>query len=70
MLGNIAEWIIGNDGAPVVAGGSFKDKAEQIHGSSRAKQTPAWNATDPQFPKSKWWLADAPFVGFRVVCEP
>jgi hypothetical protein len=24
---------------------------------------------DPQNPKSQWWLTDAPFVGFRVVCE-
>lgn len=70
MLGNVAEWIIGNDGAPVVAGGSYRNKAEHVNCGTEAKQTPAWNATDPQFPKSKWWLADAPFVGFRVVCEP
>jgi hypothetical protein len=25
--------------------------------------------TDPQYPKSRWWLSDAPFVGFRVVCD-
>jgi len=25
---------------------------------------------DPQNPKSQWWLTDAPFAGFRVVCEP
>ena len=30
----------------------------------------AWNLTDPQFPKSRWWLADAPFVGFRIVLLP
>jgi len=34
---------------------------------ARAGQTSAWNETDPQFPKSRWWLADAPFVGFRIV---
>ena len=32
-------------------------------------QTRAWNANDAAFPKSRWWLSDAPFVGFRVVCE-
>jgi hypothetical protein len=21
-------------------------------------------------PKSKWWLSDGPFAGFRIVCEP
>jgi formylglycine-generating enzyme required for sulfatase activity len=70
MLGNVAEWTVGNDGVPVAAGGSFKDKADKAHCGARARQTPAWNATDPQWPKSKWWLSDAPFVGFRVVCEP
>jgi formylglycine-generating enzyme required for sulfatase activity len=70
MLGNAAEWVSGNDGSPVVAGGSFKDKANQLHCGARAKQTPSWNMTDPQMPKSKWWLSDATFVGFRVVCEP
>ena len=27
----------------------------------------AWNDRDPQIPKSKWWNADAPFIGFRLV---
>lgn len=26
-----------------------------------------WKKRDPQFPKSKWWNTDAPFVGFRIV---
>jgi hypothetical protein len=25
--------------------------------------------SDPQIPKSIWWLADAGWIGFRVVCE-
>jgi formylglycine-generating enzyme required for sulfatase activity len=70
MLGNAAEWVVSSDSLPVVAGGSFKDKAEKIHCGLRTKQTPNWNMTDPQLPKSKWWLSDATFVGFRVVCEP
>ncbi|MFL5242872.1 MAG: hypothetical protein ACJ8FY_12245, partial [Gemmataceae bacterium] len=30
----------------------------------------AWGAwkRDPQRPRSIWWLTDADFVGFRVVC--
>ena len=70
VLGNVAEWCTGQDGTPVVRGGSFYDKAEKVQFAGREKQTPAWNANDPQNPKSKWWLANAPFVGFRVVCEP
>lgn len=70
MLGNVGEWVTGADGAPVVKGGSFRDDPEDVHCAARRKQTPAWNATDPQLPKSKWWLPDAPFVGFRLVREP
>lgn len=69
MLGNAAEWCTGLDGKPVVCGGSYKDSAEQVHPAARQTQTPAWNATDPQYPKSKWWLSDAPFVGFRIVLD-
>lgn len=68
-LGNVMEWCIGLDGKPVACGGSFRDSAEQVHPGARARQTPDWNVTDPQYPKSRWWLSDAPFVGFRVVCE-
>jgi hypothetical protein len=28
---------------------------------------PVWNRRDPQIPRSKWWNADAPFVGFRII---
>lgn len=69
MLGNVAEWCRGIDGRPVVRGGSYIDPAEKVHPAARQHQTPEWNASDPQIPKSKWWLPDAPFVGFRVVCE-
>jgi formylglycine-generating enzyme required for sulfatase activity len=71
MLGNVAEWCsgVGKDGLPVVRGGSYDDSAEKISSATRVLQTPAWNMTDPQNPKSKWWLANAPFVGFRVVCD-
>lgn len=69
MLGNVAEWCTGQDGTPVVRGGAFNDKADKVFVGAREKQSPDWNATDPQNPKSKWWLADAPFVGFRIVRE-
>lgn len=68
--GNVAEWCIGRDGKPVVMGGSYRDGAEKLTATSAQTQSSAWNASDPQIPKSKWWLADGPHVGFRVVCEP
>lgn len=70
MLGNVAEWVSTADGEPVIKGGAFTDDAEDVTCTARKKQTPAWNATDPQLPKSEWWLPDAPFVGFRLVREP
>lgn len=69
MLGNVAEWVTGTDGEPVVMGGSYDDDAEDVHCGARRRQSPAWQATDPQLPKSSWWLTDAPFVGFRLLRE-
>jgi formylglycine-generating enzyme required for sulfatase activity len=69
MLGNVAEWSQGEDGKPVVRGGSWRDKRDKVGFSVRALQVPAWNNTDPQNPKSRWWLSDGPFIGIRLVCE-
>jgi formylglycine-generating enzyme required for sulfatase activity len=69
MLGNVAEWCVEPSGDGYIYGGSFLDKRPDITPVSRKKGTPDWNATDPQIPKSKWWLKDGPFVGFRVVRE-
>ena len=70
MLGNAAEWVTGADGRPVVRGGSWADPPERVGLHARALQTPAWNESDPQLPKSHWWLTDGPFVGSRIVREP
>lgn len=70
MLGNVAEWVSTADGVPVIKGGAYSDDPEDVSCTARKKQTPAWNATDPQLPKSEWWLPDAPFVGLRLVREP
>lgn len=67
--GNVAEWVDGRDGQPVTKGGSYLDKADRLRVSERVPDDPAWNMSDPQVPKSVWWLANGPFVGFRVVCE-
>jgi formylglycine-generating enzyme required for sulfatase activity len=69
MHGNVAEWVVGRDGKPVTKGGSYRDDAEDLAATARRAESAAWNASDPQMPKSQWWLADAPFVGFRIVCE-
>jgi len=70
MLGNAAEWCVDADGKGVVIGGSYRDPPTSLHASSIQHPSPAWNASDPQIPKSQWWLADGGFIGFRVVCEP
>jgi formylglycine-generating enzyme required for sulfatase activity len=70
LLGNVAEWVHGFDGDSVIKGGAFEEPASAARCATRRKQTPAWNATDPQLPKSRWWLPDAPFVGLRLVRDP
>ncbi|MEZ6235436.1 MAG: formylglycine-generating enzyme family protein [Phycisphaerales bacterium] len=69
MHGNAAEWVNGRDGTPLVAGGSYLDEANAVAANSRERQTRDWQASDPQIPRSRWWLADATHVGFRVVCD-
>ncbi len=69
LLGNASEWCIAADGGCVTLGGNYQTQAGDMTCDWRAEPSPAWNASDPQFPKSVWWLADGGFVGFRVVCE-
>jgi len=69
MLGNVSEWCVGLDGKPVLCGGSWEDTAKKVTSTARKYQSPSWQANDPQNPKSKWWLSDATFAGFRVIRE-
>ncbi|CAN5570335.1 formylglycine-generating enzyme family protein [soil metagenome] len=48
-------------------GGSYLDNATQLRCSNRIPSDGKWNQRDPQIPKSRWWLTDGMFVGFRVV---
>ncbi len=69
LHGNAGEYALKANGKPTVCGGSFKDAAKDCAATSRKTPVPAWNANDPQVPKSPWWLTDGGFVGFRIVCE-
>lgn len=70
LQGNVAEWAIDADGKPVLWGGSFLDPPRDQACDRVRKPSADWNASDPQMPPSRWWLADGSFVGFRVACEP
>lgn len=69
LLGNVAEWCDAADGPPVLKGGAFTDKRGALGCAARVPDDPSLNQTDPQIPKSPWWLADGPFAGFRLVAE-
>ncbi len=51
----------------VLKGGGYADNAAQLRIANRIKSDPVWNRRDPQIPRSKWWITDAPWVGFRVI---
>jgi formylglycine-generating enzyme required for sulfatase activity len=70
LFGNAAEWVTVKTGPPAVRGGSFRDSPQIVGPSARAVREDAWNERDPQIPQSRWWMSDAPFVGFRIVREP
>ena len=54
----------------VVRGGNYTDNASVLRSASRSHtEHDAWLKTDPQNPKSIWWLSDMKGIGFRVVCE-
>jgi formylglycine-generating enzyme required for sulfatase activity len=74
MLGNAAEYVEDpnpdDDKPPVAWGGSYRTEPSEVDCNTRIQKTPAWQASDPQLPKSRWWLSDAPFVSFRLVRVP
>jgi hypothetical protein len=43
------------------------DDAATLKASNRSYSVTNWNKRDPQIPKSRWWLTDGMFVGFRIV---
>lgn len=67
LFGNAAEWVVTEGNALVTRGGSFRDAVDEVGPAARRVQDEYWNERDPQLPKSRWWLSDGPFVGFRLV---
>lgn len=48
-------------------GGNYQDEEVNLRSAARLKSNLDWNRRDPQIPRSRWWNADAPFIGFRIV---
>jgi formylglycine-generating enzyme required for sulfatase activity len=51
----------------VVRGGSWDADPAECRSAARAFSVPAWQAQDPQIPKSIWYNTDALHVGFRII---
>ncbi len=69
MFGNVGEWSTDLSGEPVLCGGIFSDSLGDMSPGQRRYWSKEWQAHDPQLPKSRWWLSNGHFVGFRLVCE-
>lgn len=67
LFGNAAEWVLTADGRRVILGGSFRDPLAAVGPDAEARQDESWTERDPQIPKSRWWMSDGPFAGFRIV---
>lgn len=69
MHGNAAEWVTSESRKPLAFGGGYRDTAMDCTANSFQRQKSSWNQSDPQIPKSQWWLADCSWVGIRFVVE-
>ncbi len=72
LYGNVGEWCL-TGGTPekpegVLMGGGYESPAVELNCESNQPYDIMWNDSDPQFPKSIWWFADAAYVGIRLVC--
>lgn len=69
--GNAGEWCVevGKDGKRrvVLCGGTFEGQTDEVTLSALERPEERWQMSDPQIPKSKWWLSDAPFAGLRIL---
>ncbi|MFI5377703.1 MAG: formylglycine-generating enzyme family protein [Tepidisphaerales bacterium] len=67
MLGNVAEWVQPEGGQRFTKGGAWNTPAGKIGSGGRNYFKASWQETDPEDPKSVWWLSEGSFVGFRFV---
>ncbi len=47
-------------------GGDYNSLAGEVRCAARYFEEKWWRMDDPQIPKSKWWLPNMDFIGFRV----
>jgi formylglycine-generating enzyme required for sulfatase activity len=64
MLGNVWEYVSGPE--PVMLGGSWDDPPDSLSCQARQLLPTSWSRRDPMRPRSRWWLTDGWYVGFRV----
>ena len=50
----------------VARGGFYDSPVEEVRCADRVFEEKWWRMNDPQIPKSKWWLPQMDFIGFRV----
>ena len=59
---------LGRDDRHIARGGNCEnDNMLDLRSARRLHSVPQWNAQEPGYPHSIWWLTDAPYVGFRIV---
>ena len=50
----------------VARGGDWDGLAEDLRCAAKTFEEDWWRFQDPQMPKSKWWLPQMDFIGFRI----
>ncbi len=53
----------------VTRGGDYTSSALGLRCAARTFEEKWWRSGDPQIPKSKWWLPEMDFIGFRVAAS-
>ena len=53
----------------VARGGAHDSESDRLRSAARGYREPWWDQNDPQIPKSRWWLPQMNFIGFRVACS-
>lgn len=66
LFGNVGEWATRGEGF-VLCGPTLDDSAGDVKRGVRRLYDISWQENDPQLPKSRWWLSNGHFAGFRLV---